>query len=107
MSQEGREVFASGIDGSELFQRINKIIAERDPWHITKKPKATNNKTRGNDQGDSVPAVAPVVKSPQEQMSDLADEMNDVLGNELLQLIMDRDPRSDGLRKGRGNFSFP
>ena len=92
MSQEGREVFASGIDGSELFQRINKIIAERDPWHITKKPKATNNKTRGNDQGDSVPAVAPVVKSPQEQMSDLADEMNDVLGNELLQLIMDRDP---------------
>lgn len=31
-------------------------------------------------------------KSPQEQIGDLAEEMNEVLGNEILRLIMDRDP---------------
>ena len=92
VSQEGREVFASGIDGSELFQRINKIIAERDPWHVTKKPKATSSKANGNNPVGGTQVITSAVKSPQEQMGDLADEMNDVLGNELLQLIMDRDP---------------
>lgn len=92
VNQEGREVYAAGIDGSELFQTINKRIAERDPWHITKKPKTTSNKTGGDGTDGGEPTVGPAVKSPQEQMGDLADEMNDVLGSELLQLIMDRDP---------------
>lgn len=39
-----------------------------------------------------VPSDLSDEKSPQEQIGDLANEMNGVLGNELLRLIMDKEP---------------
>lgn len=90
VNDEGRAVYASGVEGQELFQKIRSLIAERDPWHVTKKAKGKKPETVMGDAGD--PGDGSAEKSPQEQMGDLADEMNEVLGNELLRLIMDRDP---------------
>lgn len=90
VSKEGRDLFATGINGQELTQKINKLISERDPWHITKKPNQTKNAKPS--PISQTTADTSTEKSPQEQIEDLADEMNEVLGNELLQLIMDRDP---------------
>ena len=89
VNDEGRAVYASGVHGQELFQRIRSLIAERDPWHVTKK---AGRKKASAAEGDDTPVGSSAEKSPQEQMGDLADEMNEVLGNELLRLIMDRDP---------------
>lgn len=89
INDEGRRVFQSGKDGSELFQELRKLIDERDPWNY------------GADKAgrsDAVPSGKPPVvtdateKSPQEQIGDLAEEINEVIGNELLALIMERDP---------------
>ena len=88
VNDDGRTVYASGVQGQELFQKIRRLIAERDPWHVTKKGKKSLTTT--GDASDSSSGSGE--KSPQEQLGDLADEMNDVLGNELLRLIMDRDP---------------
>lgn len=90
VNEEGRAVFASGIEGQELFQKIRGLIAERDPWHVTKKAKGKKSEMVMGDTDN--PSDGSAEKSPQEQMSDLADEMNEVLGTELLRLIMDRDP---------------
>lgn len=88
---DGREVYASGVTGSELFQIIRGRIDRLDPWNITKKSKS---------QADDAEAESFELrlidtdseKSPQEQMGDLAEEMNVVLGKELLALIMEKDP---------------
>ena len=90
INDEGRAVFSSGIEGQELFQMIRNLIAERDPWKVTKKPK--NKKNDSNTPEGTNQVDESVEKSPQEQISDLADEMNEVLGNELLELIMDKEP---------------
>lgn len=89
VNEDGRKVFSSGIEGSELFQAIRERIDKLDPWHKTKKPKANKQKPAASSQVSLQPSDE---KSPQEQISDLADEMNEVLGNELLRLIMDKDP---------------
>ena len=88
INDEGKTVYESGIAGAELFQLIRKRIAELDPWHVTKKPKVKKPIVITDTPPTSDPADE---KSPQEQMADLADEMNDVLGTELLRLIMDHD----------------
>ena len=91
INDDGRKVYTSGICGAELFAKLRALIAERDPWHITKKPKA--KKADASDVPPaSVTAEDNIDKSPQEQLGDLAQEMNEVLGNELLELIMDKDP---------------
>ena len=89
INDEGKKVYASGIDGSSLFQLIRDRIDKLDPWHRTKRPKAPKQKSAAGGLS-TIPSADE--KSPQEQMSDLADEMNEVLGNELLGLIMDKEP---------------
>lgn len=88
INDEGLQALESGIDGPEFFQLINERIARLDPWHVTKKSKGKKTTTTS---AVSHAVSKPDEKSPQEQMSDLADEMNDVLGSELLRLIMDKD----------------
>lgn len=89
VSEDGEAVFSEGITGTELFQRLRELIAERDPWHVTKKAK--DKKTiQAQTSGQTAPDEED--KSPQEQIGDLTEEMNEVLGNELLALILDKDP---------------
>ena len=90
LNDEGKAVFASGITGQELFQKMRKLISDRDPWKSTKKPKSKKKVEEASVTDTLVDESAE--KSPQEQMADLAEEMNEVLGNELLELIMDREP---------------
>lgn len=88
VNDEGRRVHGLGLTGADFYQELRRLIDERDPWHV---------RTDKNADGSSVPdGKAPLTtgateKSPQEQISDLAEEMNETLGNELLALIMDKD----------------
>ncbi len=86
VNDAGRELHAKGLSGSELFQTLRRIIDEKNPWNlgafaVVKKPAQ-----------EVVEPSEPSEKSPQEQIGDLVKEMNDVLGQELLDLIMDHDP---------------
>ncbi len=93
VNDEGKSVLAEGLNGTELFQRLRKLIDERDPWHITKKPGQQTSSIRATTiQDDNTQAGSTPKKSPQEQIADLSEEMNDALGNELLALIMEKDP---------------
>ena len=89
VNDEGRRVNGLGLSGSDFYQELRRLIDERDPWNI--------GADKG-DKGSAVPSGKPPVtaeaaeKSPQEQIGDLAEEMNETLGNELLALIMDKDP---------------
>lgn len=88
IAADGIALYASGLDGSDLLREINSRISKLDPWHRKKKGKKGTGQIVPDDK--SAPDEEPE-KSPQEQISDLADELNDVLGNELLKLIMDND----------------
>ena len=92
VNDEGRSVYSSGVHGAELLQLINDLIAKRDPWHVSKGPKGKKPKVAKSGAAAPAPvAEQGVTKSPQEQIGDLAEEMNEVLGSELLRLIMERD----------------
>lgn len=86
VNDAGRELHAEGLGGSELFQTLRKIIDEKNPWNLGSSA-AAKELVR-----ESVEPNASSEKSPQEQIGDLVEEMNDVLGQELLDLIMDHDP---------------
>ena len=94
VNDEGKAVYEQDIDGSELLALINTRIYELDPWHKTKKPKKEKPTVNEAASDNQLPIVMDEgsEKSPQEQIGDLADELNEVLGNELIQLIMERDP---------------
>ena len=89
VNDEGRRVNGLGLSGSDFYQELRRLIDERDPWNI--------GADKG-DKGSAVPSGKPPVteeageKTPREQIGDLAEEMNETLGNELLALIMDKDP---------------
>ena len=88
MNDAGKKLHESGLTGADISHEISRIIAEVDPWNI------------GGDSEEQVPKAETVdsaeeaqsLKSPQEQIEDLATEMNNSLGDELLALIMDRQP---------------
>lgn len=88
VNDAGRKLHESGLAGADISHEISRIITEINPWNIgadseKKDPKA-----------ETVDAVeeSQSLKSPQEQIEDLATEMNNSLGDELLALIMDRQP---------------
>lgn len=61
--------FESGVQGQDLFQKIRSLIAERDPWHTTKKKK--DKKPAGSAGAPDKQSDEIAEKSPQEQLSDL------------------------------------
>lgn len=88
VNDAGRQLYATGLTGAAMSHEISRIISEVDPWNIG-----------GDSEGQEAENVdtlhveeAPSSKSPQEQIEDLAAEMNNSLGDELLALIMDRQP---------------
>lgn len=87
VNDAGRKLYSTGLKGSQFYHELNHIIATTDPWNIggDSKPKPESDAVQ---QQLSIPET----KSPQEQIEDLASEMNDSLGDELLALIMDRQP---------------
>lgn len=86
VNDAGRELHAKGLGGSELFQTLRQIIDEKNPWNL-----GAGSAAKTPAKKDAEPDVSSE-KSPQEQIGDLVEEMNDVLGQELLDLIMDHDP---------------
>ena len=85
VNDAGRELYATGLKGARFYHELNRIIAETDPWNIG--ADSAESAETGSQQ-----SAIPETKSPQEQIEDLASEMNESLGDELLALIMDRQP---------------
>lgn len=86
INDAGRELLATEMKGSDFSHELTRIISEVDPWNI------------GSDSEEKEPLPSlesqqsPTMKSPQEQIEDLASEMNNSLGDELLAMIMDKPP---------------
>lgn len=90
ITDEGRAALAMGLSADEFNGYLQKRIAEINPW---------GTKTGGESSKDVVHDVERVSKSaepaetsPQEQINALANELNDTLAQELIDLVMDRDP---------------
>lgn len=88
VNDEGRRVHGLGLSESDFYQELRRLIDERDPWNV-----GADKGGKGASVPDGKPPVTTDanVKSPQEQIGDLAEEMNETLGNELLALIMEKD----------------
>ena len=84
INDEGKAAVAKGASGSDFFAELRRLIEERDPWN---KGSRTSKSDEHTDESQLSSA-----KSPQEQISDLAEEMNETIGDELMALIMERDP---------------
>lgn len=84
VSDEGRKVYESGLDGIELGRQLDAWIKERNPWNLG----SESEKKKKKDEKAQVTSDM----SPEEQIDLLHKELNDSLSNELLDLILERDP---------------
>ncbi|MBR3328148.1 MAG: restriction endonuclease [Atopobiaceae bacterium] len=88
ITELGHKIYADGTDGSEMMHLLNAIIAKNNPWN-------TGNYSKGG-SGTTV-AVNPTpsqadAKSPDERIDEAAAELDESLSDELLQMIMDKEP---------------
>ena len=85
ISDEGREVYATGIDGTEFSRWLDARIKEKNPWNTG----AWAKKKGESEQG---PEATDEDMSPEERIDRLHKELNESLSNELLDLIMEHEP---------------
>lgn len=85
INDRGREIAQTDMRGSDFSRWLDREIAEKNPWNYG----ADLAKKKTKEQGIDDEAET---KSPREQMVDLMESLDDVLADELLQLIMDREP---------------
>lgn len=83
IADEGKRVYESGIDGLDFSRALDTWIRERNPW---------NTGADSKKQGDEGSLSNNEDLSPEERIDKLYDELKRSLSNELLDLIMDRDP---------------
>ena len=83
INERGLEILKTDMRGAEFSRWLNREIAEKNPWN-----EGANSKKKTQEES----ADEPEVKSPREQIEDLADNLNEVLASELVQLILDREP---------------
>lgn len=84
ISDEGRKVYDSGIDGVEFSRQLDAWIREKNPWNTgawAKKNEDVENPSTAEDM------------SPEEQIDKLHSKLNESLSDELLDLIMDHEPK--------------
>lgn len=83
INERGLEIAKTDMRGSEFSRWLYQEIAEKNPWGT-----GAEAEKRDTQEADD-PAET---KSPLEQIEDLAEELDEVLASELLQLILDREP---------------
>lgn len=81
ITDEGKQLYASGIDGNEISNYVDKLIAERDPWNVGAKSKK-----------EEVAAESILDLSPEEAIGRMEDELNDSLSSQLIDMILDKEP---------------
>jgi restriction system protein len=86
ISNDGIELYETGIDGNEISNYVDKLIAEINPWNITPKQK---NKDDVNTVGVSV--ITSDV-SPEEGIAEFETKLNEDLSSQLIDMIMDKTP---------------
>lgn len=82
INERGREHLVSGIEGAEFFAAIRNIIDAENPWY------------RKDDEVGSEEVVierAESDQSPEEKIGLLENELNDFLGEELLDRVLSHD----------------
>ena len=85
-----RKVYADGTDGSDMLRLLNTLIAKNNPWNVSDVSKGgtiAQNAGAGDAQSSQ-----PGAKSPDERIDEAAAELDESLADELLQMIMDKDP---------------
>ena len=90
ITEHGRKVYSDGTDGAEMQKLLNSLIAENNPWNISNKQKSESAPAVADaDDGSSSQTSA---KSPDERIDEAAAELDESLSDELLQMVMDKDP---------------
>lgn len=84
-NEAGLEVGKSDLRGSAFYGRLQKRIAEMNPWNIG------SAEDHSEDSSSSTSTIDPE-KSPEEQMGLLANDLDAALSEELLELILDHTP---------------
>lgn len=82
INERGRDYLSRGIEGSEFFAAIRNIIDAENPW------------CRNNEEVESVEVSIEQVESdqsPEEKIGLLESELNDFLGEELLDRVLSHD----------------
>ena len=90
ITELGRKVYADGTDGSDMLRLLNALIAKNNPWNVSDVSKGgtiAQNAGAGDAQSSQ-----PGAKSPDERIDEAAAELDESLADELLQMIMDKDP---------------
>ena len=83
INDRGREIVKTDMHGAQFSRWLYQEIAEKNPW------KTGVNETKPKEQVVDEPTET---KSPREQIEDLAEDLDEVLAGELVQLILDREP---------------
>lgn len=83
INDRGIEIAKTDMQGAQFSRWLNQEIAEKNPWNTGA------NKDKPKKHDDVEP---PETKSPREQIENLAEELNEVLASELVQMILDREP---------------
>ena len=90
INDAGRNMLATGIEGSEFFGKLRQLIDEQDPWRKGAASKKMQEKTE--------PVEAPVGEmqaegeSPQEVIANAVEQINDSLASELIEQVLNQEP---------------
>ncbi len=90
ITELGRQTYADGTDGSDMLRLLNTLIAKNNPWSIAEK---TKDKDASEEQvTDEAQTCQVDSMSPDERIDEAAAELDESLADELLQMVMDKDP---------------
>lgn len=86
INANGSEFLLTAGQGSEFYRELVKRIQCVNPWRKS----VAAGKAKSHSSGE--PDGAPDEKSPQEAIGDMVSELNDALIDELIQLILNKEP---------------
>ena len=87
INQEGMDVAAKNLNGSDFSKLLNHLIAERNPWN------ASAENVSGGEQHTAKEIEATGGLSPQESIEQAIFELRSTLADELLDQIMSKSPQ--------------